>query len=55
MITVSKSRYWLGLFFVVAIVGRSEATEGLIPYLPGVTTGIPVGALPPPRRVCDQQ
>ena len=33
---------------VVAANGAARAEEGLIPYLPGVTTGIPVGALPPP-------
>ena len=33
---------------VAAASGAARASEGLIPYLPGVTTGIPVGALPPP-------
>ena len=32
----------------IAAPAAANAEEGLIPYLPGVTTGIPVAALPPP-------
>ena len=28
--------------------GRGHAVEGVTPYLPGATTGVPIGALPPP-------
>ena len=45
---VRQTQYGLTLLTAVVLGGKAEATEGLIPYLPGVTTGIPVGALPPP-------
>jgi len=34
------------LVSLVPVAGRAE--EGITPYLPGATTGVPVGALPPP-------
>jgi hypothetical protein len=32
----------------VAVCGSAQANEGPTAYLPGATTGIPIGALPPP-------
>ncbi len=47
--TMSHSRQGLLLAIAFAAAsGTADAAEGLIPYLPGVTTGVPVGALPPP-------
>ena len=44
----SRSTAALGIVMLVAWADNAGAVEGSTPYLPGVTVGIPIGALPPP-------
>ncbi len=42
-----RCRHMLAMLVsLVPVAGRAE--EGITPYLPGATTGVPVGAPPPP-------
>jgi hypothetical protein len=45
---LSKTIAAFGTVAVAAWAGEAMALEGPTPYLPGVTVGIPIGALPPP-------
>jgi hypothetical protein len=46
--TLLKTIAAFGAVAVTAWAGEAMALEGPTPYLPGVTVGIPIGALPPP-------
>src|SRR5690242_9355776 len=45
---VTKLIAGAGALAFTAFAGQAWAIEGNTPYLPGVSVGIPIGALPPP-------